>query len=75
MRLVCHPDREGGTWGAGGAQHGQAGAAGLRGGGGGRGGSGVAGRRALNTGPLSASGVAELVRHILDLTRREIHGK
>jgi chorismate mutase len=27
-----------------------------------------------NSGPLSADGVAELFRHILDLVRRELHG-
>jgi chorismate mutase len=30
--------------------------------------------QAANHGPLSPSGVAELFRHILDLTRKEIHG-
>jgi chorismate mutase len=27
-----------------------------------------------NPGPLSADGVAELFRHVLDLTRKELHG-
>jgi chorismate mutase len=27
-----------------------------------------------NSGPLSADGVAELFRHVLDLTRKELHG-
>jgi chorismate mutase / prephenate dehydratase len=35
----------------------------------------VAGLQAANPGPLSPAGVAELARHILDLTRREIHGE
>jgi chorismate mutase len=30
--------------------------------------------QAANDGPLSSSGVAELFRHVLDLTRKEIHG-
>jgi len=30
--------------------------------------------QAANKGPLSSTGVAELFRHVLDLTRREIHG-
>jgi len=30
--------------------------------------------QAANGGPLSAAGVAELFRHVLDLTRKEIHG-
>jgi chorismate mutase len=30
--------------------------------------------QADNPGPLSADGVAELFRHVLDLTRRELHG-
>ena len=30
--------------------------------------------QAANEGPLSAAGVAELFRHVLDLTRKEIHG-
>jgi chorismate mutase len=30
--------------------------------------------QAANTGPLSSAGVAELFRHVLDLTRKEIHG-
>ena len=30
--------------------------------------------QAANKGPLSAAGVAELFRHVLDLTRKEIHG-
>ena len=30
--------------------------------------------QAANTGPLSDQGVAELFRHVLDLTRKEIHG-
>jgi chorismate mutase len=30
--------------------------------------------QAANDGPLSAAGVAELFRHVLDLTRKEIHG-
>jgi chorismate mutase len=30
--------------------------------------------QAANKGPLSASGVAALFRHVLDLTRKEIHG-
>ena len=30
--------------------------------------------QAANRGPLSPSGVAELFRHVLDLTRKEIHG-
>jgi chorismate mutase/prephenate dehydratase len=30
--------------------------------------------QAANAGPLSTDGVAELVRFLLDLTRREIHG-
>jgi chorismate mutase len=30
--------------------------------------------QAANGGPLSATGVAELFRHVLDLTRKEIHG-
>ena len=30
--------------------------------------------QAANRGPLSSAGVAELFRHVLDLTRREIHG-
>ena len=34
----------------------------------------VAGLQAANGGPLSAGGVAELVRFLLDLTRRELHG-
>jgi chorismate mutase / prephenate dehydratase len=34
----------------------------------------VASLRAVNAGPLSTDGVAELVRFLLDLTRREIHG-
>jgi chorismate mutase len=34
----------------------------------------IASLQATNAGPLSAQGVAELVRFVLDLTRREIHG-
>ena len=34
----------------------------------------VASLQAANAGPLSTDGVAELVRFLLDLTRREIHG-
>jgi chorismate mutase len=30
--------------------------------------------QAANSGPLSPAGVAELFRHVLDLTRKEIHG-
>jgi len=30
--------------------------------------------QAANPGPLSAEGVAALFRHVLDLTRKEIHG-
>jgi chorismate mutase len=30
--------------------------------------------QAANEGPLSPAGVAELFRHVLDLTRKEIHG-
>jgi chorismate mutase/prephenate dehydratase len=30
--------------------------------------------QAANVGPLSDQGVAELFRHVLDLTRRELHG-
>ena len=30
--------------------------------------------QAANTGPLSDQGVAELFRHVLDLTRKELHG-
>ena len=30
--------------------------------------------QAANRGPLSSAGVAELFRHVLDLTRKEIHG-
>jgi len=30
--------------------------------------------QAANGGPLSPSGVAELFRHVLDLTRKELHG-
>ena len=30
--------------------------------------------QAANKGPLSPAGVAELFRHVLDLTRKEIHG-
>ena len=30
--------------------------------------------QAANDGPLSPAGVAELFRHVLDLTRKEIHG-
>jgi chorismate mutase len=30
--------------------------------------------QAANPGPLSAEGVAALFRHVLDLTRRELHG-
>jgi chorismate mutase / prephenate dehydratase len=30
--------------------------------------------QAANKGPLSAEGVAALFRHVLDLTRRELHG-
>ena len=29
---------------------------------------------AANGGPLSPAGVAELFRHVLDLTRKELHG-
>jgi chorismate mutase/prephenate dehydratase len=29
---------------------------------------------AVNTGPLSRDGVADFFRHVLDLTRRELHG-
>jgi chorismate mutase len=29
--------------------------------------------QAANRGPLSAAGVAELFRHVLDLTRKELH--
>jgi chorismate mutase len=34
----------------------------------------VAGLQGVNGGPLSAEGVADLVRFVLDLTRRELHG-
>ena len=34
----------------------------------------VAGLQTANGGPLSRAGVAELVRFLLDLTRRELHG-
>jgi chorismate mutase len=30
--------------------------------------------QAANGGPLSSAGVAELFRHVLDLTRKELHG-
>ena len=30
--------------------------------------------QAANQGPLSPAGVGELFRHVLDLTRKEIHG-
>jgi chorismate mutase len=30
--------------------------------------------QAVNDGPLSSTGVAELFRHVLDLTRKELHG-
>lgn len=30
--------------------------------------------QSANAGPLSSAGVAELFRHVLDLTRKEIHG-
>jgi chorismate mutase len=30
--------------------------------------------QAANQGPLSPAGVAELFRHVLDLTRKELHG-
>ena len=30
--------------------------------------------QAANKGPISPAGVAELFRHVLDLTREEIHG-
>ena len=30
--------------------------------------------QAANPGPLSSAGVAELFRHVLDLTRKELHG-
>ena len=30
--------------------------------------------QAANQGPLSSEGVAELFRHVLDLTRKELHG-
>ena len=30
--------------------------------------------QAANAGPLSSAGVAELFRHVLDLTRKELHG-
>ena len=30
--------------------------------------------QAANPGPLSPAGVAELFRHVLDLTRKELHG-
>ena len=30
--------------------------------------------QAANVGPLSPTGVAELFRHVLDLTRKELHG-
>ncbi len=30
--------------------------------------------QAANQGPLSSAGVAELFRHVLDLTRKELHG-
>jgi chorismate mutase len=30
--------------------------------------------QAANPGPLSSAGVGELFRHVLDLTRKEIHG-
>jgi chorismate mutase / prephenate dehydratase len=30
--------------------------------------------QAANAGPLSDQGVADLFRHVLDLTRKEIHG-
>jgi chorismate mutase len=30
--------------------------------------------QAANSGPLSSAGVAELFRHVLDLTRKELHG-
>jgi len=34
----------------------------------------IASLEAANGGPLSARGVAELFRYLLDLTRRELHG-
>ena len=34
----------------------------------------VASLQDVNEGPLSAEGVADLVRFVLDLTRRELHG-
>ena len=34
----------------------------------------VASLQGVNEGPLSAGGVADLVRFFLDLTRRELHG-
>ena len=35
----------------------------------------VAGLQAANPGPLSSEGVAELFHHVLELTRRELHGE
>ena len=35
----------------------------------------VASLQTANDGPLSARGVADLVRFVLDLTRRELHGE
>lgn len=35
----------------------------------------VAELQAANPGPLSAEGVQALARHVLDLTRRELHGE
>jgi chorismate mutase len=35
----------------------------------------LAGLRDANHGPLSDAGVDEFFRHVLDLTRREIHGE
>ena len=35
----------------------------------------LASLREANTGPLSGDGVDELFHHVLDLTRREIHGE
>ena len=35
----------------------------------------LAGLREANTGPLSGAGVDEFFHHVLDLTRREIHGE
>ena len=35
----------------------------------------LASLEAANDGPLSAAGVSELFRYVLDLTRRELHGE